>query len=45
MLKSEILAWIYIENKTYEVMYTKKQGVSENIKNKKISKIIEFRKI
>ena len=35
MLKSEILAWIYIENKTYEVMYTKKQGVSENIKNKK----------
>ena len=36
---------MYIENKTDRVMYTKKQGDTENIKNKKISKIIEFRKI
>ena len=45
MLKSEILAWIYIENKADGVMYTKQRGVSENIKNEKIPKIIEFRKI
>ena len=45
MLKSEILAWIYIENKTYEVMYTEEWSFSENTKNEKTPKIIEFRKI